>query len=64
MQHARLYMQLADGSGEPGPDQRSKPRKAFALLSALLVVLVVATVALGVLPAGPLGFAAAAAAVR
>ncbi|HEV8638381.1 MAG TPA: NADH-quinone oxidoreductase subunit N [Chloroflexota bacterium] len=40
------------------------PLRMSGTLSALLVVLLVATVALGVLPAGPLGFAAAAAAIR
>jgi NADH-quinone oxidoreductase subunit N len=53
-----MYMRPADAA--PG----APPIRMTGLLSALLVILMVATVALGVLPAGPLGFAAAAAAVR
>ncbi len=41
MQHARMYLQLAEGSGESGPDQRSHPRRAMALLCLMLVVLAV-----------------------
>ncbi|HEY3078424.1 MAG TPA: NADH-quinone oxidoreductase subunit N [Chloroflexota bacterium] len=51
-----MYMRPAEGA--------ALPLRVSGALSALLVVLVVATIALGVLPAGPLGFAAAAAAIR
>jgi NADH-quinone oxidoreductase subunit N len=51
-----MYMRPSEGA--------ALPLRTSGALSALLVVLVVATIALGVLPAGPLGFAAAAAAIR
>ena len=43
MHHADLYMRLAEGSGEPGEDQRTAPRKAFALLCALLILIAMPT---------------------
>ena len=45
MHHSDLYMRLAEGSGEPGEDQRSAPRKAFALLCAVLILVAMPTFA-------------------